>query len=89
MLNDIQKAFIKKHNQKSYAQKDLMVECAGDFGRLIASGEKDGLSTLVAFECAKNHFRIYGQAMVDFSNLVTIEMCPPSKQTHHVGDKNE
>lgn len=74
ILNDIQKAFIKKHHTKLYNDRDLMIDCAGDFGRLVADGEMNGLSVPVAFEAAKNHFRIYGQAMVEFSKLVSIEM---------------
>lgn len=81
MLNDIQKAFIKTHSSKSYKEKDLMIECAQDFGRLIGEAERDGLSVPVAFEMARNHFRIYGQAMVEFSKVVTIEMMPnPTKE---------
>lgn len=80
MLNDIQKAFIKKHHTRAYNDKDLMIECAQDFGRLIADGEKNGLSIPVAFEAARNHFRIYGAAMVEFSKLVSIEMMPEGKK---------
>ena len=79
MLTDIQKAFIKKHGKKSYSERDLMVECAQDFGRLMGEAERDGLSTAVAFEMAKNHFLTYGKAMVEFGNLVTIEWMPKPK----------
>ena len=42
---------------QSYSEKDLMIECAGAFGFLIADAEKNGLSIPVAFEMAKNHLR--------------------------------
>jgi len=73
MLNDIQKAFINKHCKKQYSEKDLMIECAQDFGRLIGHAERDGLSVPVAFEMAKNHFKVYGKAMQDFAELVSLE----------------
>lgn len=79
MLNDIQRQFVKKFQQKKYSERDLMVECAEDFGRLIAHAEKDGLSIPVAYELARNHFRIYGKAMMEFADLVTIEMMPTPK----------
>lgn len=77
MLTEFQKAFINKNMRKSYAEKDLIIECAGDFGRLIASAEKDGLAVPVAIEMARNHFKIYGKAMMDFAELVTVEMVRP------------
>ena len=73
-MNDIQRAFINKHLKKSYSEKDLTIECAQDFGKLIAYAEKDGLSVPVAFEMAKNHFKIYGKAMQDFADLVSLEV---------------
>ena len=76
-LNDIQRALIKKTMKRSYSEKDLMLECARDFGFLVADGEKNGLPVQVAFEAAKSHFKTYGKAMMEFSDLITIEMCPP------------
>lgn len=79
-LDDLQRAKIKKTLQRAMSEKDLMLECAKDFGFLIADAEKNGLSIPVAYEAAKNHFRVYGKAMMEFADVVTMEMMPAGKK---------
>lgn len=79
MLNDIEKQRIKRIVRPVYEKRDLMMDCAEDFGRLIAYAEKEGLTVPQAFEAAREHFRLFGAAMIEFSKLVTIEMVPEFK----------
>lgn len=68
-LNDIQRMQVRKTMTVAMSEVDTIRECAKDFGFLIGHGQKEGLSLEVAFEAAKNHFRIYGKAMVEFAEI--------------------
>lgn len=73
MLDDIQKAFIKKHQKNRYTEEGLTQDLVADFVRLVKQGVYEGLHPAVSFETARNHFKLYGQAMVDFAGKVVLE----------------
>jgi hypothetical protein len=79
LFDEVTTKRIERCLSKNYTGKEAMIEAAGDFGRLIAHGEKSGLSIPLAFEAARNHFKFYGKVMIEFADLVTLEMMPKPK----------
>lgn len=76
-MNDFIRARAKKIVQEETSDSaELMTTVAKDFGRYMGAAVQNGIPPELAFEAAREFFRIYGKAMIDFANLVTVEMTP-------------
>lgn len=81
-LNDIQVAKIKKTCGASVDEQEAFTECAQEFGKFVAMGERSGLSVPVAFEAARCHFRTYGKIMIELADTMELRLMPPDFGKH-------
>ena len=75
-----------KKAEKTYAElineKNPNIEAAKMFGYFFADGIRGGLTPELSFGAAKKHFELYGQAMIDISKAITLELITElNKQT--------
>lgn len=60
--------------------KQLFLELAKEFGQRWGHAVAQGLSHAVAFEACKENFKTVGQAMIDVSQVVSLEMLGKTKE---------